>query len=138
MKNSAVNDWNEYVSSLLAAESNATSREYVGWHELDSKEGLDAGDAALASAMGPDEMLQVDHADNSAPLAKVTVRVGDVMLLLKTLDKVAGLVKNARVRVTRVRWNAVEVALPRASGVETLHTIAARTSRWPSGRAARS
>ena len=53
----------------------------------------------------------------------MTVRVGDVMLLLKTLDKVAGLVKNARVRVVRVRWNAVEVALPRASGVETLHTI---------------
>ena len=51
------------------------------------------------------------------------MRVGDVMLLLKTLDKVAGLVKNARVRVVRLRWNAVEVALPRASGVETLHTI---------------
>ena len=95
----------------------------MGWHELDSKEGLDAGDAALASAMGPDEMSQVDHADNSAPLGKVTIRVGDVMLLLKTLDKVAGLVKNARVKVISVRWNAVEVALPRASGVETIHTI---------------
>jgi len=43
--------------------------------------------------------------------------------MLKTLDKVAGLVKNARVHVVRLRWNAVEVALPRASGVETLHTI---------------
>ena len=43
--------------------------------------------------------------------------------MLKTLDKVAGLVKNARVRVVRVRWNAVEVALPRTSGIETLHTI---------------
>ena len=40
--------------------------------------------------------------------------MGDVMLLLKTLDKVAGLVKNARVRVVGVRWNAVTVALPRA------------------------
>lgn len=73
--------------------------------------------------MGPDEMAQIDHADDSAPRGKVTVRVGDVMLLLKTLDKVAGLVKNARVKVVSVRWNAVEVALPRASGVETLHTI---------------
>lgn len=44
MKNTAVNEWNEYVSALLAAESNATSREYVGWHELDCTEGLDAGD----------------------------------------------------------------------------------------------
>ena len=123
MKNKAANEWNEYVSSLLAAESNATSREYHAYHQLDVKDGLDAGDEALASAMGPDEMAQVDHADNSAPLGKVTIRVGDVMLLLKTLDKVAGLVKNVRVKVLGVRWNSVEVALPRANGVHTRHTL---------------
>ena len=59
MTNSLVNEWNEYVSSLLAKQSNATGREYNAWHELDSTVGLDAGDETLASAMGPDEMAQV-------------------------------------------------------------------------------
>ena len=53
-------------------------------------------DAALASAMGPDEMAQIDHSDNGAPLGKAIFRVGDVVLLLKTLDKVAGLDGSSR------------------------------------------
>merc|ERR1711998_106433 len=63
------------------------------------------------------------NADHSVPLAELTIRQGDVMLLAKTLDKAAGLVKNQRVVVMELRWNAVVVRLDRSDQPPTYHTI---------------
>ena len=59
-----------------------------------------------AEALGEDDMASFQNVDHSVPLSELTLRVGDVMLLTKTIDKVAGLVKNARVTAVELRWNA--------------------------------
>jgi hypothetical protein len=45
------------------------------------------------------------------------------MLLSTTIDKAAGLVKNARVQILETRWQAVRVALLRTDAPPTFHTI---------------
>ena len=55
--------------------------------------------------------------------AKVTLRQGDWVLLMQTMDKVEGLVSNVRLRVERLRPNCVLCSLDRGDGAKTLHVI---------------
>ena len=53
----------------------------------------------------------------------VTLRKGDWVTLMQTMDKVEGLVSNVRLRVEKLRPNCVQCSLDRGDGVKTLHVI---------------
>ena len=69
-------------------------------------------------------MAEIGDADSSAPKASLLLRVGDVCLLAKNIDKVAGLVKNRRIEIVELRWSAVRVKLLREDAPDTFHGIA--------------
>lgn len=115
--------WNERVNAMRARQTNDPGQTYVAAHKSEVTDGGDDGESMAAEALGDDDMAMFQNADHSVPLAELTIRQGDVMLLAKTLDKAAGLVKNQRVVVMELRWNAVVVRLDRSDQPPTYHTI---------------
>ena len=105
--------WNARVNDVRARQTGDHGQTYIASHKSEVSDGGDDGDSMAAEALGDDEMAMFQNADHSVPRAEFTIRVGDVMLLAKTLDKAAGLVKNQRVVVTELRWNAVVVRIDR-------------------------
>ena len=126
-RNDRKNYWNELVNERRMKETGDAGRTYVAKHRSTIDHGGDDGDALAAEALGEEDMAMFQNKDNSVPLGELTLRVGDVALLAKTLDKAAGLVKNARVVVTALRWNAAVVRLDRTDAPSTLHTIGRTT-----------
>jgi len=156
-RNDRKNAWNALVNERRERETGDAGRTYVATHRSTIDHGGDEGDALAAEALGEDDMAMFQNKDHSVPLGELTLRVGDIMLLAKTLDKArararaacttlprsthipqpaqprplplpphaqaAGLVKNARVVVMELRWNAATVRLDRTDAPSSLHTI---------------
>ena len=122
-RNDLKDDWNNVVNARRASDTGTVGRTYIASHRSSIEHGGDDGDELAAEALGEDDMASFQNVDHSVPLSELTLRVGDVMLLTKTIDKVAGLVKNARVTAVELRWNAVVVRLDRSDGPSTTHTI---------------
>jgi hypothetical protein len=112
-------EWNEYVSKMRAsAAGGCEERTYGAFHRKAVAANVDVSDELLASAIGDDEMATLRH-DASVPPAEVTLRVGDDVLLMQTMDKQEGLVNNARLKVVALRPNSVLCAMEHAHGVTT-------------------
>ena len=122
-RNDIKDDWNNIVNERRARDTGTKGQTYIASHRSSIEHGGDDGDELAAEALGEDDMASFQNVDHSVPLSELTLRVGDVMLLAKTIDKVAGLVKNARVTAVELRWNAVVVRLDRSDGPSTTHTI---------------
>jgi hypothetical protein len=128
--NTLRNKWNDVVSRRLAADaghddSALVVRTYDAFHKADIDAGADLDDAmqsALLAALGDDEMERLNH-DHSAPGASLTLRKGDNVLLMANLDKKAGLVNNAALRVVHLRPNSVVCEMDHGAGVATRHVI---------------
>ena len=75
----------------------------------------------MAAASLNDEASLFDATDPTAPLSETRLREGDQCLLLLTVDRVAGLVKNATVVVVETRWHAVVIEMQDSSGAPTRH-----------------
>ena len=123
VRNDLKDEWNEIVNQRRAADSGDPGRLYVASHEHTIEHGGDDGDSLAAEALGEDDMASFQNVDHSVPLGTLTLRLGDAMLLAKTLDKTAGLVKNARVTVAALRDNAVVIRLHRSDAPCTEHTV---------------
>ena len=95
---------------------------YTAYQEVSLEGGEDAG-AQLQMELSTEDMAEIGDADASAPKAALLLRVGDVCLLAKNIDKVAGLVKNRRVVVCELRWNAVRIRLLREDAPDMHHVI---------------
>ena len=124
--NTMRNKWNDVVSRRLARDAGrSTERTYEAFHKADIDTGVDADEAlqrVMLSAMGDDEMERLSH-DHSAPASKLTLRVGDSVLLMANMDKKAGLVNNAALRVVELRPNAVICDMDHGGGIATRHVI---------------
>ena len=97
--NLLVDAWNSAVQDM----SPSPARTYVGVSEIDSSEDTRNRDFA-------DDKLEM-YNDPAAPLHALTLKVGDVVMLTRNVDKQNGLVANVRVRVVQLRDHTVEVAL---------------------------
>lgn len=122
-RNDVKDEWNELVNERRRTDTEDAGRTYIASHRTTIEHGGDDGDAMAAEALGEDDMANFQNVDHSVPLSELTLRVGDVMLLAKTIDKVAGLVKNARVTIVTLRWNAAVVRLDRSDGPSATHTV---------------
>lgn len=122
-RNDRKNMWNALVNERRARETGDPGQTYIASHHTSIEHGGDDGESLAAEALGEDDMAVFQNRDHSVPLGELTVREGDVMLLAKTLDKAAGLVKNARVVVVELRVHAIVVRLDRTDSPSSLHTI---------------
>ena len=118
-RNLTKNVWNQRVSDMLAAETGADAGvTYTAYHEA-VVNGADADELGLSH----EDLDVFDNIDPTAPVKELTLRIGDVCLLAKNVDKVAGLVKNRRVVVVALYRNAARVKLERDGSPPTYHVI---------------
>ena len=123
-KNVTRDRWNDIVSNMLEAEDpSAPGRLYAAYQEVSLEGGEEADGSQLQRELTPEDMAEIGDADSSAPKASLLLRVGDVCLLAKNIDKVAGLVKNRRIEIVELRWSAVRVKLLREDAPDTFHVI---------------
>lgn len=136
-KNVTRDKWNQIVSDMLEAENpSEAGRLYTAYQEISLEGGEDADESQLHRELTPEDMSEIGDADSAAPKASLMLRVGDVCLLAKNIDKVAGLVKNRRVEVCALRWNSIRIKLLREDAPDTFHVIArCRFSITKKGRA---
>ena len=136
-KNVVRDRWNDIVSNMLEAEDpSAPGRLYAAYQEVSIEGGEEMDGSELQRELTPEDMAEIGDADSSAPKASLLLRVGDVCLLAKNIDKVAGLVKNRRIEIVALRWSAVRVKLLREDAPDTFHVIArCRFSIAKKGRA---
>ena len=87
-KNVTRDRWNQVVSDMLEAENpSAPGRLYAAYQEISLEGGEDADDSQLQRELTPEDMAEIGDADSSAPKASLLLRVGDVCLLAKNIDK---------------------------------------------------
>ena len=122
-RNDKKDQWNRAINTLRGKLLGGAGRIYHASHASEVAHGGDDGSEMAAEALGEDDMAMFQNVDHSVPLAALEVRVSDVMLLSKNIDKAAGLVKNAKVEIVELRWQSVVVRLARNGGPSELHTI---------------
>ena len=122
-RNDKKDQWNRAINELRGKLLGEAGRTYHASHASEVANGGDDGSEMAAEALGEDDMAMFQNVDHSVPLAALELRVGDVMLLSKNIDKAAGLVKNAKVEIVELRWQSVVVRLARKGGPSELHTI---------------
>ena len=122
-RNDKKDQWNRAINELRGKLLGEAGRTYHASHTSEVANGGDDGSEMAAEALGEDDMAMFQNVDHSVPLAALELRVGDVMLLSKNIDKAAGLVKNAKVEIVELRWQSVVVRLARKGGPSELHTI---------------
>ena len=99
--------WNDLITQMKARDG-AHVHEYVGANTALLRGGDDMTSDMAMEALR-DEADMFDYADHSVPLSTVTLSLGDLVMLPKTLDKEAGLVKNKLLRITALEWCRVHV-----------------------------
>ena len=107
--NAPVQRWNDEISELRAG--HAGKRTYLAHNFIGNREAerSDASDP-FASEIEDSEFLATTG-DNGVPQHELTLRVGDICFVLRTLNKSAGLVTNARVRILSLGVHRIKVCI---------------------------
>ena len=107
--NAQVQEWNDEISELRAGE--AGKRSYLAHNFIGNREAerSDASDP-FASEIEDSEFLATTG-DNGVPQHNLTLRVGDICFVLRTINKSAGLVTNARVRILSLGVHRIKVTI---------------------------
>ena len=107
--NAQVQEWNDEISEMRAGD--AGKRTYLAHNFIGNREAerSDASDP-FASEIEDSEFLATTG-DNGVPQHQLTLRVGDICFVLRTINKSAGLVTNARVRILSLGVHRIKVCI---------------------------
>ena len=124
--NKQVARWNAKIGAMQEEVTGVAPTIYHASNAASLQHGDGVGEDLAAASLN-DEASLFDAADPTAPLSETRLRVGDQCLLLLTVDRVAGLVKNATVVVAEMRWHAVVVETQDPNGAPVRHTLCRQT-----------